>query len=53
MTDPELPADLVELENRLASRPRVEPSAGLGLRMLDAIRAAQRETEGSRFETGY
>lgn len=42
MTDPELPPDLAALERRLADRPRVAPSAGLGPRVLDAARMAQR-----------
>ena len=42
MTDPELPDDLAELERRLAGRPRVEPSAGLGSRVLDAARTTRR-----------
>jgi hypothetical protein len=42
MTDPDLPADLAALERRLATRPRVEPAAGLGPRVLDATRVVQR-----------
>jgi hypothetical protein len=40
MSDPGLPADLAALERRLADRPRVEPSADLGPRVLAATRAA-------------
>ena len=42
MTDPELPSDLADLERRLADRPRAGPPAGLGPRVLDATRTAQR-----------
>lgn len=41
MTDPELPADLAALERRLTDRLRVEPSSGLGPRVLDAARMVQ------------
>ena len=43
MTDPELPPDLAALERRLADRPRAEPSADLGPRVLAATRAALRD----------
>ena len=42
MTDPELPSDLADLERRLADRPRAEPSAGLGPRVLGAARLVLR-----------
>ena len=42
MTDPDLPADLAELERRLADRPRVGPSGGLGPRVLGAARLVLR-----------
>ncbi|HET6575075.1 MAG TPA: hypothetical protein VFG68_15820 [Fimbriiglobus sp.] len=42
MSDSELPADLAALERRLADRPRVAPSTGLGPRVLDVARLAQR-----------
>jgi hypothetical protein len=55
MTDPDLPADLAELERRLAERSRVEPPPELGPRVLAAARAALRHPatpsalEGWRF----
>src|SRR5262245_7894797 len=42
MIDPELPPDLSALERRLAERPRAEPAADLGPRLLAATRAALR-----------
>jgi len=53
MSDPELPPDLAALERRLAGRPRTEPSADFGPRLLAASRAALRRPGVARTAAGW